>query len=113
MVSLVFGPARNAFPQRQMGAPSASAVTPQRLGTKGHDREHECRSRSEIFIAVPTEIVGFYAGTPKSSGFVRHEPNAPSGGHQSDIDIGTFLTRGPLNPEHQALLRLIATLVAE
>jgi hypothetical protein len=45
--------------------------------------------------------------------FVRHEPNAPSGGHQSDLDIGTFLIRGPLNPEHQALLRLIATLVAE
>lgn len=43
--------------------------------------------------------------------FVRHEPNAPSGGRVSDIDIATFLTRGPLNPEHQALLRLIATLV--
>ena len=45
--------------------------------------------------------------------FVRHEPNAPSGGYQSDLDIGTFLMRAPLNPEHQALLRLIATLVAE
>jgi len=43
--------------------------------------------------------------------FVRHEPNAPSGGQVSDLDIGTFLSRGPLNPEHQALLRLIATLV--
>ena len=43
--------------------------------------------------------------------FIKHEPNAPSGGHVSEIDIGTFLSRGPLNPEHQALLRLIATLV--
>jgi hypothetical protein len=43
--------------------------------------------------------------------FVRHEPNAPSGGRASQIDIGTFLSRGPLNPEHQALLRLIGTLV--
>jgi len=43
--------------------------------------------------------------------FIRHEPNAPSGGHASDIEIGIFLTRGPLNPEHQALLRLLATLV--
>jgi len=42
---------------------------------------------------------------------VRHEPNAPSGGQASDIDIGIFLSRGPLNPEHQALLRLIVTLV--
>ena len=45
--------------------------------------------------------------------FVRHEANVPSGGQVSDLDIGTFLMRGPLNPEHQALLRLIATLVAE
>jgi hypothetical protein len=43
--------------------------------------------------------------------FVRHEPNEPSGGHASEIHIGTFLTRGPLNPEHHVLLRLIATLV--
>lgn len=43
--------------------------------------------------------------------FVRHEPNAPSGGRPSDIDVGVFLGRGPRNPEHQALLRLIATLI--
>jgi hypothetical protein len=43
--------------------------------------------------------------------FVRHEPNAPSGGQPSEIEIGTFLSGGPLNPERQALLRLIATLV--
>jgi hypothetical protein len=41
--------------------------------------------------------------------FVRHEPNAHSGGQVSDLDIGVFLRGGPLNPEHQALLRLIAT----
>jgi hypothetical protein len=43
--------------------------------------------------------------------FIRHEANRPSGGQVSELDIGTFLSRGPLNPEHQALLRLIATLV--
>jgi hypothetical protein len=42
--------------------------------------------------------------------FIKHEPNVPSCGHVSEIDVGTFLSRGPLNPEHQALLRLIATL---
>ena len=42
--------------------------------------------------------------------FIRHEANLASGGRVSDIDIGSFLS-GPLNPEHQALLRLIATLV--
>jgi hypothetical protein len=43
--------------------------------------------------------------------FVRHEANAPSGGQLTEIDIGAFLNRGPRNPEHQALLRLIGTLV--
>jgi hypothetical protein len=43
--------------------------------------------------------------------FVRHEPNAPSGGQLSEVEVGAFLSSGPLNPERQALLRLIATLV--
>jgi hypothetical protein len=45
--------------------------------------------------------------------FVRHEPNIPSGGRPSDIEIGTFLGRGQRNPEHLALLRLIGTLVED
>jgi hypothetical protein len=45
--------------------------------------------------------------------FIRHEPNAPSGGRPTDVDIGVFLGAGPRNPEHQALLRLIGTLVEE
>jgi len=43
--------------------------------------------------------------------FVRHEANVPSGGKRTDIDIGEFLSTGQRNPEHQALLRLIGTLV--
>jgi hypothetical protein len=45
--------------------------------------------------------------------FVRHEPNLASGGKISDIDIGTFLSRGGQGPEKQELLRLIGTLVEE
>lgn len=45
--------------------------------------------------------------------FVRHEPNASSGGRVSDVEIGAFLSRGPHNPEHQALLRLIAAAVGD
>jgi hypothetical protein len=45
--------------------------------------------------------------------FVRHEPNLPSGGRPSNIDIGAFLSRGPRNPEHQALLHLIGTLIED
>ena len=43
--------------------------------------------------------------------FVRHEANLPSGGQVTDIEIGAFLSRGAHNPEHQALLRLIGTLI--
>jgi hypothetical protein len=43
--------------------------------------------------------------------FVRHEPNAASGGRASDIGVSEFLVRGGHGPEHQELLRLIGTLV--
>ena len=41
---------------------------------------------------------------------VRHEPNLPSGGKVSVIEIGEFLSRGH-GPEQQTLLRLIGSLV--
>ena len=43
--------------------------------------------------------------------FIRHVPNAASGGRPTHIEIGTFLSRGGQGPEHQELLRLIGTLV--
>ena len=42
--------------------------------------------------------------------FVRHQPNLPSGGQVSDIELGEFLIRGGLGPEKQELLRLIGSL---
>ena len=45
--------------------------------------------------------------------FVRHEPNAASGGQTTDIEIAEFLIRGVYGPEHVELLRLIGTLVEE
>ena len=41
---------------------------------------------------------------------VRHEPNLPSGGKASVIEVGEFLSRGH-GPEQQALLRLIGSLI--
>jgi hypothetical protein len=43
--------------------------------------------------------------------FVIHEPNAASGGNTSHIELGSFFNRGGHGPEHQALMRLIGTLV--
>lgn len=45
--------------------------------------------------------------------FVRHEPNAPSGGRASEIEVGRFLSTGGHGPQHQELLRLIGTLVED
>jgi hypothetical protein len=43
--------------------------------------------------------------------FVIHQPNAPSGGRLSHIELGEFLRSNAASPEGQALLRLIGTLV--
>jgi hypothetical protein len=43
--------------------------------------------------------------------FVRHEPNASSGGRNADIELGAFLIGSGSGPEKRELLRLIATLV--
>ncbi|WP_246102667.1 hypothetical protein [Methylobacterium terricola] len=40
-----------------------------------------------------------------------HQPNGPSGGKLSHIELGAFLSDGSGRPEQQALLRLIGTLV--
>ena len=43
--------------------------------------------------------------------FIEHEPNASSGGKTSRVELGDFLAGSGHGPEHQALLRLIGTLV--
>src|SRR5580698_7177098 len=42
--------------------------------------------------------------------FIIHQPNAPSGGRLSHLELGVFL-RDAAGPEQRALLRLIGTLV--
>jgi hypothetical protein len=45
--------------------------------------------------------------------FIEREPNRSSGGQTTHIEIGDFLVRGGYGPEHQALLRVIGTLIEE
>ena len=40
-----------------------------------------------------------------------HEANLSSGGKKSTINIGDFLRNEAMGPEHQALLRMIASLI--
>ena len=43
--------------------------------------------------------------------FVFHEPNGPSGGRPSRIELSAFLASGDGSPERLALIRLIGSLV--
>ena len=45
--------------------------------------------------------------------FIEHKPNISSGGQTSHMEIGDFLAHSGHGPEHQALLRLIGSLVEE
>jgi len=68
----------------------------------------ECR---ELYRS-PNGDVWFLARDPANqNGFLVHEPNKQSGGEPSRIEIGEFLRPGSHGPEHQALLRLIGTLI--
>ena len=42
--------------------------------------------------------------------YVLHRASGRSGGVVTDIELGAFLNRGPLHPQHETLLRLIGTL---
>jgi len=55
----------------------------------------------------------WYLGRDPKNGraFVIHMPGGPSGNRSSHIELGEFLGGDAKGPEHQALLRLIATLV--
>jgi hypothetical protein len=55
----------------------------------------------------------WYLGREPENGraFIIHKPGGPSGGRMSHIELGVFLSAGANGPEHQALLRLIASLV--
>jgi hypothetical protein len=61
----------------------------------------------------PNGDTWFLARDPATgSALVRHQANAPSGGHVTDIELGAFLS-GPQNPEHEALLRLIGASILD
>ena len=55
----------------------------------------------------------WYLGREPTNGqaFIIHQPNGPSGGRLSHIALKDFLKGDATRPEHQALLRLIGTLV--
>jgi hypothetical protein len=70
--------------------------------------------KRELYRSAPNGDRWFLARETESERvFIEHEPNVSSGGRASHIEIGDFLAQGGRGPEHQALLRLIGTLVEE
>jgi hypothetical protein len=67
-------------------------------------------ARRELY-GSPSGDRWFLIRDPAGHVFIRHEANLPSGGKVTDFEIGAFLREGRRNPEHQALLRLIGTVV--
>jgi hypothetical protein len=79
---------------------------------------HELRKRGTSMAAKKREIYSspngdrwYLACDDSGRVHVEHVPNVASGGQPSQIEVGSFLARGARGPEHQELLRLIATLV--
>jgi hypothetical protein len=60
-------------------------------------------------IAAQMAILGFWGASPLRR-FYHSPAKYPIGGRLSHIELGEFL-RSPNGPEHQALLRLIGSLV--
>jgi hypothetical protein len=40
--------------------------------------------------------------------FVKHRANAAAGANEIDMEVADFISQGPVNPEHEALFRLMA-----
>jgi len=75
--------------------------------------EADMRQTRELYVSSNGDR-WFLARDPGSGRvFVQHEPNAASGGRRAEFEIGEFLARRGQGPEHQALLRLIGTLVED
>ena len=83
----------------------------ERAGRRGEVlRRLGMTERRELYRSPSGE--SWYLGREPGDGraFVIHQPNGPSGGRLSHIELGEFL-RNAGGPEQQALLRLIGTLV--
>jgi hypothetical protein len=70
--------------------------------------------RRELYRSAPNGDRWSLVREPASERvFIEHEPNVWSGGRTTHVELGDFLKHGGHGPEHQALLRLIGSLVEE
>jgi hypothetical protein len=67
--------------------------------------------RRELYRSPNGDVWFLARDSANGKAFVMHEPNQASGGQASRVEIGAFLRSDAEGPEHQALLRLIGSLV--
>jgi hypothetical protein len=84
------------------------------MGAWARKEERHVSLETRQLYASPNGDRWYLARYPESGRvFVQHVPNVPSGGQPSNIELADFLGRGGNAPEHQALVRLIGTLLGE
>ena len=80
----------------------------------GSYRPRRSSTASVVPVALPVagvQVVHPLGREPATGhAFIIHQPNAPSGGRLSHVELEEFLRKGD-GPEQQALLRLIGSLV--
>jgi hypothetical protein len=77
-------------------------------GKQGHKA---MSNRRELYRSSSGDCWSLGRDPSDGRAVIIHEPNRPSGAHSSCIELSAFLAPGANGPEHQALLRLIGTLV--
>ena len=86
-------------------------IAAQLVALKDQETVAQMTDRTELYRS-PNGDSWYLARDPTSGhGFVVHEPNVPSGGRPSRMEIADFLRGNANGPEHQALLRLIGGVV--
>ena len=68
-------------------------------------------TRTPIYAASNGDRWFLCVGDDPTDVFVFHEPNGPSGGRPSRIELSTFLASEGGSPERLALLHMIGTLI--
>ncbi|WP_336489800.1 hypothetical protein [Methylobacterium nigriterrae] len=69
------------------------------------------RIKHRLYASPNGDLWSICRGADAADVYVLHEPNRPSGGQDSRIEIGAFLSGAPGSPECAELLRLIGSLL--
>jgi hypothetical protein len=94
-----------------MNDSTAQVVAPAARIAISLDRQEQAMSEKARLLYASANGDRWFLVRPEAGrALVRHCANPPSGGSVEELDVSEFLTRGPLGPEHQELLRLIGTL---